>query len=267
MRALRRARFVGATKRTRRRALLARTSPAGDQSHTHTNTLSGRRVPLMGGCASSLDGIVGNTRLVGVCTSWTCTYTSCALRARQPRASRGRVTPRRAYGLGAMPLWRVNPAWARTPRRLFGFVGARAPPGRAAARPRARPIDPRPVGARRSSRPRPCVAPPDPPRPLRLPLLLRLLDLPRHKFRALLFRTSSWRSPDSASATRPPRGTAAGTGPVKRERGAIRMGLVAGWSSVQYYLAERDPTKKFGTLARFQNTIFFKTPLFSRVGN
>ena len=39
------------------------------------------------------------------------------------------------------------------------------------------------------------------------------------------------------------------------------MGLVAGWSSVQYYLAERDPTKKFGTLARFQNTIFFKTPL------
>ena len=30
-------------------------------------------------------------------------------------------------------------------------------------------------------------------------------------------------------------------------------------------MAERDPTKFFGTLAQFQNTIFFKTPFFSRV--
>ena len=47
---------------------------------------------------------------------------------------------------------------------------------------------------------------------------------------------------------------AAGNG--ERSKGRGQRGLV---------LVERDPTKNFGTLARFQNTIFFKTPLFSRV--
>ena len=126
------------------------------------------------------------------------------------------------------------------------------------------------IASVRSSRPCPFVAPPSPPQPPLLPLLLQILDLPLHQFRVLLSRTSSWHSLDSASATAPPsQGTrhksARGGGPVKRERGAIRMGLAHRTITTSGLSGQANPTKKFGTLARFQNTIFFKTPLFSRV--